>query len=130
MLERSRDGDLSAPFDRSGLAAENQRALVGFIDDPIGLLRSAAERFCQVADDSLEIMPHQFGPIPVGLQAVFGLNELVIHHDDLLAAAGRSYQPQAGVIDVLAEVWAGPLGAPVVLASDDRWVAVLRASGR
>lgn len=130
MLERSREGDLTAPFDRSALAIENQRSIRAFIDNPTGLLQSAAERFCALADDPVEIMAHQFGPIPVGLQAIFGLNELAIHHDDLLAADGRSYRPEPDVIDALVGVWAGPLGAPAVLAAEDRWSAILQVSGR
>jgi hypothetical protein len=130
MLEQSRNGDLTAPFGRDALAAENHRAIASFIDDPTGQLDAAAGRFCELVEDPSEIMAHQFGPIPVGLQAVFGLNELAIHHDDLLSASGRSYRPPPAVIDALVPAWSGPLGHPDVATADDRWHAVLRASGR
>ena len=130
MLEQSRQGDLTAPFGRDALAAENSRAIASFIDDPTGQLDAAAERFCELVDDPSEIMAHQFGPIPVGLQAIFGLNELAIHHDDLLSASGRSYHPPPAVINALVPAWTGPLGHPDVATADDRWHAVLRASGR
>ncbi len=51
------------------------------------------------------MIPHQFGAIPVGLQLRFALNELVLHHDDVLHAVGSSYRPDHDVVAALVTAW-------------------------
>jgi uncharacterized protein (TIGR03083 family) len=128
LLERSRAGDLSPPFARDELAAENLRAVAGFTGDPSAELRRWAGGLVAAATDPEEPMAHQFGPIPVGLQLLFGLDELVIHHDDLAAALGGSYRPPGPVVQALVLVWERVLGGLPPGADD--WARILIASGR
>jgi uncharacterized protein (TIGR03083 family) len=129
MVEQSRGGDLTPPFGRNGLSEENLRAVREFSGEPIASLRAEAERFLQETGDPEEIMAHQFGPITVGLQQHFLLNELAIHHDDLAAASGSSYRPPEPVVEVLSKVytalrwWRGK-------KSPDPWARILFSSGR
>jgi uncharacterized protein (TIGR03083 family) len=128
MLEQSRAGDLSPPFAREELAAENLRAVAAFTGDPRAELRRWAEGLVAAATDPDEPMAHQFGPIPVGLQLLFGLDELVIHHDDLAAALGSAYRPPDPVVRALVPVWERALrGLP---PGADDWARILAASGR
>jgi hypothetical protein len=60
--------------------------------------------------DPEEPMAHQFGTIPVGLQLLFGVSELAIHHDDLADARGSRYQPRGAVVQALVPVWERVLG--------------------
>lgn len=105
-LDKARSGDLSPPFGRDELSTENLRAVAEFAGDPLQTLDSQARRFlaAAAAGDAADLMGHQFGPIPVGLQVMFGLNELAVHHDDLAAAAGRGYQPPGPVISALTDM--------------------------
>lgn len=129
MLAQSRAGDLTPPFGRNELSKENLRAVREFSGDPLARLREEAERFLSDSSDPDEIMAHQLGPIPAGLQQRFLLNDLAIHHDDLAVAIGGSYRPPDAVVDALAEVftahrwWRGP-------KNPDTWARILFSSGR
>lgn len=128
MLARGRSGDLSRPFERGDLSAENLRAVEHFEGDPLLRLEEETTRFVGSSADPQEIMPHQFGPIPVALQMLFGLNELTIHHDDIATAAGSRYRPDPDVLDALNLVWERALGG--LPGADDPWTNILIASGR
>jgi uncharacterized protein (TIGR03083 family) len=129
VLTQSRAGDLTPPFGRSGLSKENLRAVREFSGDPLASLREEADRFLSDTTDPDEMMAHQLGPIPVGLQQHFLLNDIAIHHDDLGAAVGRSYRPPDAVVEALARVyaahrwWRGP-------KNPDTWARILASSGR
>ena len=128
MLEQSRSGDLSPPFGPQELPARNLRNVEQFEGDPLAELAAQAERFLAAAVSSDELMAHQFGPIPVGLQVLFGLNELALHRHDLEEARGGSYRPDSRVIDALVPVWERVLrGLP---PGEDPWQRILIASGR
>ncbi len=101
MLEQGRTGDMTPPFASDELDAENLRAVAAFGGDADIHLADQAERFLGMVGDPDEIMPHQRGPIPVGLQLLFGLADLAIHHDDIAVAAGARYQPGKDVVDAL-----------------------------
>ena len=128
MLTRGRTGDLSRPFERDDLSVENLRAVESFEGDPLLRLEKETMRFVRSCRDPQEIMPHQFGPIPVALQMLFGLNELAIHHDDIAAAAGDQYRPDADVLEALKPVWGRALSE--LAGTDDLWTDILTASGR
>ena len=128
MLERSRAGDLSPPFARRELSDENLRAVAVFSGDPYAELRRWAEGFVAAVGDLEEPVAHQFGPIPVGLQLLFGASELAIHHDDLEDARDGRYQPRTAVVQALVPVWERVLGGLPPGADD--WARILAASGR
>lgn len=128
MLARGRAGDLNRPFERDELSAQNLRAVESFEGDPLQRLDDETMRFVRSLGDPEEIMPHQFGPIPVALQMLFGLNELAIHHDDIAAAAGGRYRPDADVLEALELVRERALGG--LAGTDDPWADILTASGR
>ncbi len=130
MLTQSRAGDLTAPFARDELNAQNLAAVEAFVGHPVVALRDGAEEFCGLANDPVEVMAHQFGPIPVGLQAIFGLSELAMHHDDLRSAVGERYQPPDAVADAIVPGWATALELPDLSTAADPWTALLAASGR
>jgi uncharacterized protein (TIGR03083 family) len=129
MLTQSRAGDLTPPFGRNGLSKENLRAVREFSGDPLASLREEAGRFLSGSEDPDEIMAHQLGPIPAGLQQHFLLNDIAIHHDDLAIAAGSSYRPPDAAVDALARIyaahgwWRGP-------NNPDAWARILASSGR
>lgn len=128
MLAKGRSGDLSEPFERGDLSRENLRAVEHFAGDPLLRLEEEAMRFVRSSTDPDEVMPHQFGPIPVALQMLFGLNELAIHHDDIAVAAGSRYRPDARAVEALRQVWERALGG--LSGADDPWLDILEASGR
>jgi hypothetical protein len=128
LLAQSRAGDLSPPFAPQELAAENLRAVAAFTGDACAELRRWAEGLLAAATDPDELIAHQFGPIPVGLQLLFGLDELVIHHDDLAAARGGYYRPPGAVVRALIPVWERVLGG--LPPGGDDWARILAASGR
>lgn len=127
MLEQSRGGDLSPPFAPPELAEENLRAVREFEGDPIETLRSQTEQFLADTSDPPEVMAHQLGPIPVGLQQLFLLADLAIHHDDIAIAAGGSYRPSVAVVDALVSM--GTVFGQQA-TGPDRWAEVLAFSGR
>ena len=126
MLARGRSGDFSPPFAVNQLAAENQRAVRDYAGgDPCEQLRAVVTDFCADLTEGEELMPHQHGPIPVGLQVLFGISELAIHHDDVAVAAGHRYLPPARTLAVLGQLsrrWRG------VEVGD--WTTIVLASGR
>lgn len=128
MLESSRHGDLSPPFAPEELSAHNLQAVETFQGDPAPALASEADRFLRAVREPDELMAHQFGPIPVSLQVLFGLSELAIHHDDLEEARGRAYRPADRVIEVLVPVHERVIGGRAPAA--DPWIAVLANTGR
>lgn len=127
MLAQSRGGDLTPPFSPPELSEENLRAVREFTGDPIASLRREAEGFLADAADPNEVMAHQFDPIPAGLQQLFLLSDITIHHDDVAAAAAGSYQPPELVVDALARMGLVFGREP---AGPDRWAEVLAFSGR
>jgi uncharacterized protein (TIGR03083 family) len=129
MLAQSRAGDLTPPFGRNDLSEENLRAVREFSGDPLASLREEAERFLEDSTDPDEVMAHQFGPIPVGLQQHFLLNDIAIHHDDLAAAVGRSYRPPDTVVEALAHMFAAQ-GWLKGKEDRDAWTRILSSSGR
>ncbi|NYI07244.1 maleylpyruvate isomerase family mycothiol-dependent enzyme [Allostreptomyces psammosilenae] len=107
LLERSRAGRLAAPFAPGELSAENLRAVAAFAGDATAArraLRRQATRFLDLARTPDELMAHQYGPIPVGLQVMFGLSELALHGDDLARATGSRYRPPTPVVEALASM--------------------------
>lgn len=128
LLRRSRAGDLDPPFAPDDLASENERAVSTFRGDAFTALDASAFRFLHEATDPAELIAHQLGPIPVGLQVLFALNELAIHHDDLGPATRRRYRPPFRVVHALVPVWERVLGG--LPPAGDEWAAILAASGR
>jgi hypothetical protein len=121
-------GNLSPPFVRRELSDENLRSVTAFSGNPCAELRRWAEGFVVAVGDPEEPMAHQFGTIPVGLQLLFGVSELAIHHDDLADARGSRYQPRGAVVQALVPVWERVLGGLPPGAND--WAGILAASGR
>jgi hypothetical protein len=130
MLMQSRDGDLSPPFERGDLDAVNDLAVADFDGDPLVSLRAAIDRWCDDIDDPHEVIAHQIGPIPVGLQSSFGLGDLVLHHDDVLFSAEMRYQPAVAVADIIANAWSRAFAIPGLLAAPDAWSALLDRTKR
>jgi uncharacterized protein (TIGR03083 family) len=128
LLRRSRAGKLDPPFAPEDLSAQNLRAVSTFRGDPFQALEASALRFLHSATDADELIAHQFGPIPIGLQILFGLNELAIHHDDVEYASRRRYRPPSSVVRALVPVWERVLGG--LPPADNEWAAMLAASGR
>lgn len=128
MLAQSRTGDLSPPFARDELTVINLRQVERFTDDPVADLPAQAGRFLSLATDPAELMAHQRGPIPVGLQAHFALNELALHRHDLEEARGGDYRPADQVIAALLPIWKEVLGG--LPPGEDDWTRILAASGR
>jgi hypothetical protein len=92
-LDRARQGDLDRPFPREQLSAVNLRKVNEFQGDPVVELDRRARLFLDAARTPDQLMGHQLSPIPVGVQVMFGLNELAVHHDDLAQAIGSCYRP-------------------------------------
>ena len=112
MLTQSRDGDLSAPFERDGLHQANQEAVETFSQDPPAACEQAARKFFRLIEDPNELMAHQLGPIPVAVQAAFGLSELMLHHHDLLSAVGEFYSPSPGAPEAVVRAWTSAFHLP------------------
>lgn len=126
-LENARAGSLAAPFARGDLPGENLRAVRDFRGDPLSELAGHAGRFLSSVDAVDEPIGHQFGTIPVGLQVMFGLVELTVHHDDLAHAAGSGYRPDSHVVAAVVGMYRAVFGMP---AGSDPWTCLLRATGR
>jgi uncharacterized protein (TIGR03083 family) len=128
-LDRAGAGDLTAPFGPDDLSRENLRAVGLFRGDPLQALEQQAGRFLGQARRSGagRLMGHQRGPVPVGLQVLWGLSELAVHHDDVSDAAGSSYRPGDRVVAALVGMKEVIDGLP---AADDPWLAYLRSTGR
>lgn len=126
-LAKARDGTLDAPFPPGQLSSENLRAVQDFCGDPRRELAHHAGRFLGSVNAAGEQIGHQHGPIPVGLQVMFGLTELTVHHDDLAHATGSSYRPADDIAAALADMHSAVFGMP---AGPDRWACLLQACGR
>jgi uncharacterized protein (TIGR03083 family) len=126
-LAKARDGNLDAPFPPGQLSSENLRAVRDFRGDPLGELARQAGRFLGSVNAVEEQIGHQHGPIPMGLQVLFGLAELTVHHDDLGHATGSSYRPAGDIVAALADMYRAVFGMP---AGPDPWACLLQASGR
>ena len=98
MLDQGRAGDFTAPFPAEELDDENLRAVASFSGQPLEALVTAANGFLDDVTDLDEPVPHQLATIPAGLQVLFGLMDLAMHHDDVLSVTGRRYRPQADTI--------------------------------
>jgi uncharacterized protein (TIGR03083 family) len=126
-LSRARAGNLDPPFPPGQLTSENLRAVAEFRGDPLRELSVQAGRFLGSVGDAGEPIGHQRGPIHAGLQVMFGLTELTVHHDDLAHALGGSYQPDGDIVSAVADMYTAVFGLP---AGPSLWDRVLRASGR
>lgn len=126
-LAKARTGNLDAPFPPGQLSRENLRAVREFRGDPVHALTWVAGRFLGTIDAVDERIGHQHGPIPVGLQVMFGLTELTVHHDDLAHAVGSSYRPPGEIVAALADTYSAVFGMP---AGPDPWACLLQATGR
>jgi uncharacterized protein (TIGR03083 family) len=126
-LAKSRGGDLGPPFGADELSGENLRAVDGFSGDPEQALRAEAGRFLGMVTDPAEAMAHQRGPVPVGLQVLFGLNELAVHHYDVTAPFGPGYRPPEPVLALLVGMHERVNGMP---AGGDTWPRILAQTGR
>lgn len=128
-LDKAQAGDLTAPFGPGDLSCENRRAVQRFRGEPEPELRRQATRFLRQAGAGRagQLMGHQRGPVPVGLQVLWGLSELAVHHDDVAAAAGTSYRPADPIVNALAAMKEAIDGFQ---ATDDPWLAYLRSTGR
>ena len=126
-LAKSRGGDLSPPFAPDELSAQNLRAVAAFTDDPVRELQAQAARFLGMVTDPAEPMAHQRGPIPAGLQVLFGLSELAVHHYDVTAPFGPGYRPPDPVPELLLGTFAQIAALP---GGTDPWHRILRMSGR
>jgi hypothetical protein len=88
-------------------------------------------QFVDAAIDSNELMVHQcgqFGPINVGFQMRFALNELAIHQGRRHRSSGTRHRPDSEAIDALVPVLIQVLGGLPV--GNDAWELILKASGR
>ncbi len=126
-LAKSRGGDLSPPFPPDGLTAENLRAVAAFSGDPVRTLQAEADRFLGMVADPAEPMAHQRGPVPAGLQVLFGLSELAVHHYDVTAPFGPGYRPPDPVLDLLLDMHGRLATLP---DGTDPWDRILRLTGR
>lgn len=86
-----------------------------------------AGRFLNSVDAVDEAIGHQFGPVPAGLQVMFGLVELAVHHDDHAHATGGSYRPDEEFVAAMVGMYDTVFGVP---AGPDPWTCLLRATGR
>lgn len=128
MLDQGRSGDFTQPFTPEELDAENLRAVESFTGDAGGALVTAVNAFLDELNGLDEPMPHQVGTLPTGLQVLFGLMDISIHHDDVLAAAGRQYRPPTETIDAIVPVAERLFGMPP--DQPDPWGVILIGSGR
>lgn len=126
-LDRARHGEVDAPFPPEQLSTVNLRAVKQFQGDPVVELDRAARLFLDSVRTPDEQMGHQLGAIPAGLQVMFGLNELAVHHDDLAQAVRSSYRPAQEIAIALADMYNRVFGLP---AGEDPWSRLLAATGR
>jgi uncharacterized protein (TIGR03083 family) len=128
-LRNADAGDLTAPFGPGDLTQENLRAVAVFRGDPQQVLQRQASRFLRSARrwPPGQLMGHQRGPVPVGLQVLWGLSELTVHHDDLADAMGSSYRPSDAIVAALGAMKQAIDGFD---AGGDPWLAYLRSTGR
>lgn len=123
LLAQSRSGDFTKPFEPEELTRWNLDTVAEFTGEPFRELPEEVEGFLTDAGNPMEMMAHQRGPIPVALQMLFGLNELVIHHHDVVP-----YRPERTVLEPLLDMWQRRY-APLP-DEPDPWHRILLASGR
>jgi hypothetical protein len=123
LLAQSRAGDFTKPFEPEELSRWNLDAVADFGEDPFRELPEEVEGLLAEATNPMEMMANQRGPIPVALQLVFGLNELVLHHHDVVP-----YRPERTVLEPLLDMWQRRY-APLP-DEPDPWHRILLASGR
>ncbi len=123
LLRQSRAGDFSIPFEPEELSRWNLATVQEFGGDPFTELPAEVEAFLAEATNPMEMMAHQRGPIPVALQLLFGLNELTIHHHDIVP-----YRPDRQTLEPLLDLWQRRF-APLP-DEPDPWHKILLASGR
>jgi hypothetical protein len=72
-LDRANAGDLTEPFGPGDLSPKNLRAVELFRGDPLQALERQATRFLSEAlrSQADQLMGHQRGPVPVGLQVIW-----------------------------------------------------------
>ncbi len=128
MLDQGRTGDFTPPFGLGELDAENQRAVDAFTGDATDALVIAVSGFLDELGSLDEPVPHQMGTLPAGLQVLFGLLDLALHHDDVAAAAGRSYRPAPETVEAVAVVAERLFGMPP--DQPDPWPLIVVGSGR
>ncbi|HKY13335.1 MAG TPA: maleylpyruvate isomerase family mycothiol-dependent enzyme [Microthrixaceae bacterium] len=126
MVEQGRNGDFTPPFPPEELDAENLRAVAEFTGNPTAELPIAAHEFLELVDDLDEPVPHQLGTLPMGLQVLFGLFDLAMHHHDVLAAAGGTYEPTSAALEAIRAMGERLFQLP----SDVPWETIVAASGR
>jgi uncharacterized protein (TIGR03083 family) len=128
-LDKARAGDLTPPFGPGDLSRENLHAVSVFRGDPRQVLEQQASRFLRAAGrgQASQLMGHQRGPVPAGVQVMWSLSELAVHHDDLAAATGASYRPPDLIVTALVAMKEAIDG---FRAEDDLWLAYLRSTGR
>jgi uncharacterized protein (TIGR03083 family) len=123
LLRQSRSGDFTKPFEPEELSRWNLASVAEFTGDPFAELPAEVEGFLTEADNPMEMMANQRGPIPVALQLLFALNELVLHHHDVLP-----YRPERKVLEPLLDMWQRRY--PPLPEEPDPWHKILLASGR
>lgn len=128
MLDQGRTGDFTPPFTPEELDAENLRAVESFEGQPLDALVVAVNRFLDSANDLDEPVPHQLATVPVGLQVLFGLMDIVLHHDDVVSVDGRRYRPDDTTIDAILPVAERLFGMPP--DQPDPWGIIVIGSGR
>jgi uncharacterized protein (TIGR03083 family) len=128
MLEQSRTGDSSPPFAKEELDQQNLLAVDEFEGHPEERLSSESDRFLSLIGEGDEPMAHQSGTIPVALQLLYGLNDIVFHHDDVSHAFGYRYRPHPAVVELLVPVWDHSLRA--LGNGKDDWHRMLTVVGR
>lgn len=112
MLAQGRAGDFTAPFASDDLDAENLRAVESFSGDPLHTLVVEAHGFLDDVGDLDEPMPHQLGTLPAGLQVLFGLMDVAVHHDDVMSARGRRYELPTATVEAIVPVAERLFGLP------------------
>lgn len=128
MLDQGRTGDFTPPFAQDELDAENLRAVESFRGQPLEELVRAASGFLDDVDRLDEPIPHQLATIPAGLQVLFGLMDIALHHDDVVSVAGRRYRPGPETIDTIVPVAEHLFGMPPGQA--DPWAVIVVGAGR
>lgn len=128
MLDQGRTGDFTPPFTPEELDTENLRAVEVFDGPPLAALVAAAHGFLDDVTDLDEPVPHQLATIPAGLQVLFGLMDIAMHHDDVLSVTGQRYRPQPDTIAAIVSVAERLFGMPP--DQDDPWALMVVGSGR
>jgi uncharacterized protein (TIGR03083 family) len=128
MLDQGRSDDFTPPFTPEELDDENLRAVESFSGEPLEALVTAANGFLDDVTDLDEPVPHQLATIPAGLQVLFGLMDIVLHHDDVISVAGRRYRPWLETIATILPVAERLFGMPP--DQPDPWAVIVIGAGR